>query len=1042
MNFIKNTNSTISLALFSKNMLLIALFLLSISVQGQKIVIPEGDVSICAGSKINLNAKFSIGTFVYFHSANGKAYFLDTVARSWTAARTAATNNGMQLWVIDHIGENASVQNKITTKNQDSFFWIGLFQDPSIETSGGGGPADGWKWVNGTPLDPALTYWAGNIKEPDNQFQTITPANFGSMGFNGTQSVWSDMPDNPPAPYYGYAIAEMAIPSAPTFVWKSQVGLSTPITTNTSVPVITVQPSLTTTYSVSLNIGKGVIQSSPITVTVNQPLSTAPFTIAPDSISCLVQNKFNFILDQSGIADPLTTTYSWDFKDGKKSSQGSNLSHQYSSPGSYAVSLTVRDKNGCPSTYTMPSPLVVRDAPLPTILSAPQKNICQGQTATITIPNPQAGVAYTWTDINSNVLGLGTTIVASTTGKFILEAVLISSGCKDTVSTDLLVNPLPITPTLTAASAIICQSDSLLLSTIPTAETLLGYTWFSGVNPDSLGNTLLRTYFAKSPSGMGVTPTTIDFYVRTTDKNKCNSLLSTPYSVTFNPSPNVQISSNGMPTTFCVGNKVNIEITAAMLGSLNYFWSFDNVPIPSLDNATNNDFNTNGIVRVRAVNSTYNCGSTSNPINIVVNDYPPIPTIIPEATVPETTSTGFNICPGTTSKLSTSPLLGASYQWYINDTIIPSAQSQSVTINRAGIYTVETSLNGCASASTKTMVGLLPRPQGIFIPPVIKTICNGSTSSLNASNSFGYQWYLNYKPIDSATSSSFNAASSGVYQVEFFTDKGCKSMSDSLVILSVLKKPTPAFTYDLFCVNVPSIFTNQSISTNSGPVTYLWEFQNGEKKDSVNVMHVFPTSGVYKVILNVIPTLCPQLVDSISANILVESPLNGIRYPPVEARVGKPISLIARSFGVSFEWVPSTGLDNPAIRIPLLTPTTEQLYTIKILNRAGCLNVDSVLVRIFDEQDIFIAGAFTPNNDGKNDKIYPFLVSVSSFHYLKIFNRWGNLVFQTTSVDPELGWDGKYKGRDQPADTYTWIVEAVGENGKVFRKSGSLILIR
>ena len=1041
MNFTTSINSSFFPALFSKNILLIALFLLSISVQGQKIVIPEGDVSICAGNSTNLSAKFSIGTFVFFYSANGKAYFLDTVARSWTDAKAAAEINGMNLWMIKQSGESSAVWNMIPSKSKttNSFFWIGLFQDPAIELAGGAF-TDGWKWVDGTPLDPALTYWATNIKEPDNQFQTSTPANFGSMGFSGTQSVWSDMPDSPDAPYKGYAIVELSVASAPTFVWKSQVGLSTPGTTNTSVPVITVQPKSTTTYSVSLNIGKGVVQSSPITVTVNQPLSTAPFTIAPDYISCLVQNKFNFILDQSR-TDPYTDTFLWDFKDGKTSKQGSSLSHQYSAPGTYYVSLTVRDKNGCPSTYTLPSPLVVLDAPLPTIVSAPQKNICQGQTTTISIPNPQDGVTYTWTDPNGNLLGSGYTIFPSTTGKYILEAMLNSSGCKDTVNTEILVNPLPVTPSITAAAAVVCQSDRLMLETVTLVEPPLVYTWFSGVTPDSLGNTILGNYFAKSPSNMGITPMTIDFYVRTTDKNKCNSLLSSPYSITFNPSPKVQISSSGMPTSFCIGDSVDLAITNPQ-GALKYFWSKDDIVDLSLNNTTSNTFNSTGTYRVRAVNSPYNCTTTSNPINIVVNDYPPSPTIIPDATVDDITSTGFNICPGTTSKLSTSPLLGASYQWFINDTIIPSAQSQSVTINRAGAYTVETSLNGCPSTSSTTIVGLLPRAEGIFIPPVLKTICNGYTSTLNASNASRYQWYLNYKPIDLATSSSFNAASSGVYQVEFFTDKGCKSMSDSLAILSLLKKPTPAFTYDLFCVNVPSIFTNQSISTNSGPVTYHWEFQNGETKDSADVMHVFPTTGLYKVILNVIPTICPQLVDSISATIVVESPFNGVLYPPVEARVGKPISLIARSFGVAFEWVPSTGLDNPNIRIPLLTPTTEQLYTIKILNRAGCTNVDSVLVRIFDEQDIFIAGGFTPNNDGKNDKIYPFLVGINSFNYLKIFNRWGNLVFQTTSVDPALGWDGKYKGRDQPADTYTWIVEGEGENGKVFRKSGSLILIR
>ena len=461
MNFTKSINSNISRALFSKNILLIALFLLSMSVQGQKMVISEGDTSICVGNQITLNASLSIGSFVYFYSANGKAYFLDTISRSWSGAKAAAASYGMKLWMIKQSSEGSAVWNTIPSKFKatNSFFWIGLYQDPAIELAGGAF-TDGWKWVDGTPLNPALTNWAGNINEPNNQFQTITPANFGSMGFNGTQSLWSDIPDTPPASYFGYAIAEMPIASAPTFVWKSLIGVSAPVTTNTSLPVITVQPSVTTSYSVSLNMGTGVVQSIPITVTVNQPLSTAPFSIAADSISCLVQNKFNFILDQSGIADPATTTYLWDFKDGNKSYQGSNLTHQYSAPGSYAVSLTVRDKNGCPSTYTLPTPLVVRNAPLPTIISAPQKNICQGQSSTISIPNPQAGVGYTWTDISGNILGLGTTIVASTTGKYILEAMLISSGCKDTVNTEILVNPLPITPSITAVGAVVCQNDS------------------------------------------------------------------------------------------------------------------------------------------------------------------------------------------------------------------------------------------------------------------------------------------------------------------------------------------------------------------------------------------------------------------------------------------------------------------------------------------------------------------------------------------------------------------------------------------------------
>lgn len=267
-------------------------------------------------------------------------------------------------------------------------------------------------------------------------------------------------------------------------------------------------------------------------------------------------------------------------------------------------------------------------------------------------------------------------------------------------------------------------------------------------------------------------------------------------------------------------------------------------------------------------------------------------------------------------------------------------------------------------------------------------------------------------------------------------------MSTNTVTLSLIKKPVVAFTYDMYCINTPSNFSNQSNTSSSGTVDYVWKFQNGSTDHSINSIHTFTTSGLYKVTLVVTPFACPMLVDSMSSNIQVATPTPGVSYTPVNAMTGKPLSLVARSFGDLYEWKPTTGFNSPYIRIPVLTPTTEQLYTVKITDRAGCVTVDSQLVRIFDEQDVFVAGGFTPNNDGRNDRVYPILVGVASFHYLKIFNRWGNLVFQTDSTDPAKGWDGRYMGKDQPADTYTWILEARGNNGRLINKSGSIILIR
>jgi gliding motility-associated-like protein len=426
-----------------------------------------------------------------------------------------------------------------------------------------------------------------------------------------------------------------------------------------------------------------------------------------------------------------------------------------------------------------------------------------------------------------------------------------------------------------------------------------------------------------------------------------------------------------------------------------------------------------------------------------VNKFPSIPVIIPDPSVPEITPTGqVNICTGNNTTLRTSSVSGGLYQWYYNGTIITNARSISVTANKAGNYKVITTVNGCASPSSETIIDLLPLPNGTLVVPAVAALCDGYDLTLNATNAFGYQWYLNNTKIFGANSADYMARNAGVYKVEFATDKGCKSMSTNFVNLTLIKKPTALFTYDFYCANVPAAFTNQSVTANSGSVNYLWRFQDGKTDNSLNSIHAYPTSGIYRVSLSVIPAACPQLTDSISANINVELPTKGVMYTPLNALLGKPVSLIARSFGDSYQWRPSTGLNSPFIRIPILTPTTEQLYTIQIVNRAGCLTVDSMLIRIFDESDVFVAGGFTPNNDGNNDRVYPILAGISSFSYFKIYNRWGNIVHQSSSTDPAQGWDGRYKGKDQPADTYTWVVLAEGNNGRVIAKSGSLILIR
>jgi gliding motility-associated-like protein len=115
---------------------------------------------------------------------------------------------------------------------------------------------------------------------------------------------------------------------------------------------------------------------------------------------------------------------------------------------------------------------------------------------------------------------------------------------------------------------------------------------------------------------------------------------------------------------------------------------------------------------------------------------------------------------------------------------------------------------------------------------------------------------------------------------------------------------------------------------------------------------------------------------------------------------------------------------------------------VDITSAEGCVTTDTVLVKIFQASEIYVPLGFTPNGDGQNDKLYPILVRLKQLNYFKVFNRWGNLVFQTNDPTPANGWDGKYNSVDQPTGTYVWIAEAVDLNGNKIRRSGNVLLIK
>jgi gliding motility-associated-like protein len=163
----------------------------------------------------------------------------------------------------------------------------------------------------------------------------------------------------------------------------------------------------------------------------------------------------------------------------------------------------------------------------------------------------------------------------------------------------------------------------------------------------------------------------------------------------------------------------------------------------------------------------------------------------------------------------------------------------------------------------------------------------------------------------------------------------------------------------------------------------------------------------------------------------------GQRYPDINGRPGVPVQLEARDIGASYEWTPATDLNDPTSRTPTATVNSDREYSVKITTASGCVITDVVAIKV--RSVIFVPTGFTPNKNGVNDVLRPKgeMKSIESF---KVFNRWGQMMFQTKEMG--AGWDGKYKGVDQPSDTYTWILTGVGNDGHTIKLTGKTFLIR
>jgi len=163
---------------------------------------------------------------------------------------------------------------------------------------------------------------------------------------------------------------------------------------------------------------------------------------------------------------------------------------------------------------------------------------------------------------------------------------------------------------------------------------------------------------------------------------------------------------------------------------------------------------------------------------------------------------------------------------------------------------------------------------------------------------------------------------------------------------------------------------------------------------------------------------------------------------PYTIATGEASLLNAVPSGYSYSWSPTETLNNPSVANPQARPTETTIYTVTVSD-SECSFSDTVEVRVLNlvcgPPNIFVPNTFTPNADGKNEKLYVRGLNLSKVH-LAIYNRWGQVVFETFNQNE--GWDGTFKEMKVDPEVFVYYLEATCEGGEEYFGKGNITVIR
>ncbi len=747
---------------------------------------------------------------------------------------------------------------------------------------------------------------------------------------------------------------------------------------------ITICPTETTTYSVTVTDDMGSIATDVITITVNE-LPTTTINAASDNCGNCEGTAQAFSVGNAPF------TYNWDGQIG--GSSGTSQSNLCA--GTYG--LTVSDNLGCSSSSTFE----IIGATTASIAIQLDNNVsCAGEN------NGQASVEilsggtppfnYNWTNgettSTANMLPVGQAIVTITD----------ANNCMYTEST-IIQEPLELISAIQSTN-IPCDGITLGSAVVNTSGGTAPYfyTWSNGATTNNIENLDPDTYS-----------------VTITDTQGCTNIetitITEPTPISFD------ITTNNIS---CFGEADGqIEITNIVGGTTPYFFSWNNgETTPSIENLEADSYSL-------TITDAQGCPYS---LSAIITEPAPISYDITTSNI---SCFGENNGQAFIEVLSggTPPF---SYDWMNGET------TSSPSMLPAGqVLATITDANGCEyieSILIEEPLELISSIQSTNIS------CDGTTlGSAIVSTSGGTAPYI-YAWDNGATTTSIEDLVADTYSVTITDAQGCSNISMSTITeptpITFEINATNISCFgeadgQLEITNIVGGSPPYLISINGSPFVNNTIFQYLDAMDyELTIQDVNGCENTNTISINEPQPLVVSLGDDVTINL-------GESYD-IEVQHSNSSNYNLTWSNEDFTCIDSI---NGNCEYLSVTPTDEVTYSVTMMDENACTATDEITIFINKDRNVFIPNTFTPNGDGFNDFFTVYgNDAIKQVTLLRIFSRWGDFVYENSNFSPndELeGWNGLFRDKPVQSGIYTYYTYIEFIDGEEVLYKGDLLVI-